>query len=93
MTIIYTNIFHSKVIQILPNLGLLVGKLHLATLLWAFLLKITEVDQKVWATFSTEKRHVRISTKMCLATFWAIFFKNSSDHPEENATACQKAKP
>jgi hypothetical protein len=34
-----------------------------------------------WATFSVVKVHSSFWQKVIWATFWAIFFKNSSGHP------------
>jgi hypothetical protein len=53
-------------------------------LLWAGFLKITEVPSPNFCPHSSTKyvNFVLILQKMCLATFWAIFFKISSFHPD-----------
>jgi hypothetical protein len=46
---------------------------------------ITDVANIFGAFFSTVKSYVTILTKTGWATFWAIFFTDSSGHPESKA--------
>jgi hypothetical protein len=52
-------------------------------------LLITDVRRNFWATFiSIKNTNLSITAKMGWATFWAIFFTNSSGHPATHIHFC-----
>jgi hypothetical protein len=70
-----------------PNQSDQIGRIF-ANILGDFSLSsVCEKDQcslSFWATFFHDRSVVLILAKMLSATFWAIFFSNSSGHPDPN---------